>query len=174
MISGGRADQTRSGVTRRRGGYDTAMTWRPAFAAILLAMALLTGVAAIPAPLSAAATMSRHPTDRPAVGPGDQSCTFTLSAPQPVVLPGGAKAVTSTAEPEACTGATQPDASTVCVSTPDGPGRCATTSGWIPAQVFVTASQFSGTFTATSKGCWRPTIKSALTCTPHDPISTTL
>jgi hypothetical protein len=99
-------------------------------------------------------------------------CTYQLSGPELTELPGGAKAVTATLTPTTCPGRAKPTNTTICVATPDGPGSCANSLAWIPAQVYVTTASYTGTFTATGNGCYKSMF--AGDCTSIGPISATL
>lgn len=102
---------------------------------------------------------------------GDQStgdCQFTLTAPKPVVLPGGAPAATATLQAGACTG--QPTSATVCVTLPNGSSDCAAAVGFTLAQVTVPGPT-AGQVTATGTGCWRPALAQPFTCATQGPIA---
>lgn len=148
------------------------MTWRRAFFSSVLAVAMFAGAAPVTVWTSAAAPGGEFPAEPPGVG--DQGCSFTLSPPQFVEIPGGGRAVTATMTPNGCTGVTQPTSTTVCVSTPQGTSDCASASAWIPAQVIVAASPLSGTFKATGTGCTHVATPAADFCVPSGPVYTTL
>jgi len=145
------------------------MRSRPADGISLLAMAAIVGsVAAAGLGLTALATAGP-------VGaqPDEASCTYTVSAPQLITLPGGATAVTATAAASSCSGTAQPTITTVCLSGGGSAGNCKTVYGWDTAQVYMTATQMSGTFTAKANGCWRITMNVTTQCSPPPPLSAT-
>lgn len=109
--------------------------------------------------------------DDPVVTNSD--CQFILTPPELVILPGGAKAVRATLEPKTCTPDALPTDIDVCVSTPDGPGDCFKTPGWSKSQVIVTASRYTGTFTAVGRGCWWERALFRQKCREAGPISVT-
>lgn len=106
---------------------------------------------------------------------GEGFCSFEMSPPKLIELPGGGKAVSSTINPTGCTGDyVSPRSATICVSTPDGPGKCSNAPGYATGEVFVTATRYTGTFTATGRGCWAVVnIPRGDVCTPLAPISST-
>src|ERR1700710_3123467 len=67
-------------------------------------------------------------------------CQFTLTPPELVLLPGGAKAVRATMNPKTCDPSAQPTDVTVCLSTPNSPGQCKKLPGWSNPQVIIPAS----------------------------------
>ena len=103
--------------------------------------------------------------------PDEASCTFTVSAPQLTTLSGGATAITATAAASTCSGTAQPAMTTVCLSGGGSAGNCKTVYGWDTAQVFLTVTQMSGTFTAKANGCWRITMHVNTECSPPPPVS---
>jgi hypothetical protein len=106
--------------------------------------------------------------------PSDEpSCSFTLSAPQLTVLPGGAKAATATYAASACVGNAQPVFATVCLESPSGKSQCFKNHGWLVSQVYLTTPPMSGEFTATGRGCWQAG-STIFTCVPSEPVRSTL
>jgi hypothetical protein len=98
-----------------------------------------------------------------------------LTPPELVVLPGGAKGVRATLNPKTCDPAAQQTDVTVCLSTPNSPGRCKRLPGWAKTEVIVPASPASGTFTATGVGCWQELTRSLQpACRTTGPISSTI
>lgn len=144
------------------------MTRRVGVVAFLLAVAWSTGLLAWTA-TGSASPLRQFPTDQP-----DASCSFTLSAPQLVQLPGGATAVTAKLVASSCSGTAQPQSLTVCLAAPASAGQCANAIGWEPAQVYLSASNPSGTFTATGKSCWRIAGVTDTNCSGQGPVSTTI
>jgi len=145
------------------------MRSRPADGISLLVMAAIVGSAAATSlGLTALATAGRVGAE-----PDEASCTFTVSAPQLTTLSGGATAVTATAAASSCSGTVQPAMTTVCLSGGGSAGNCKTVYGWDTAQVFLTVTQMSGTFTAKANGCWRMTLNVTTVCSPPPPVSTT-
>jgi hypothetical protein len=141
------------------------MTCRVVIVAFLWAMASSAGLVAWTAPGSAS-PLQQFPTDQ-----ADGSCSFTLSAPQLVHLPGGATAVTASLVASSCTGTAQAQATTVCLAPAAGAGQCAHAVGWEPAQAYLYASNPTGTFTATGKGCWRIAGETDTSCSGQGPVS---
>lgn len=156
--------------------YNAPMTPRSALWMYVPAVLLVGGFIAGSVSGPVAAAESGPPMNPPPDDPAESSCSFTLSAPQLISLPGGAGAVTATMTVSACSGTAQATSSTICVSTPDGPGNCATAPAWNPAQVFVTASKLTGRFTARANGCWEVLglTGANYTCAPLGPVITTI
>ena len=150
------------------GGYDLPVMCRVLFVAFLWAVASSAGLAAWTA-TGSAAPLPQSPTDEP-----DASCSFTLSAPQLVHLPGGATAVTASLVASSCTGRAQAQATTVCLSPAAGAGQCAHAVGWEAARVYLSASNPTGTFSATGKGCWRIAGAVDTFCSNQEPLSATI
>jgi hypothetical protein len=140
---------------------------------LVMVVAPLFGLSPVISPLAAASPSTFRPKEPPPQ-PDSTQCSFALSPPQPVVLPGGARAVTATLDTSTCSGSAAPTDVIVCVATPDGPGNCKKTPGWSRAQVYVTSSR-SGTFTATGQGCWRDLLVSFREdCQNTGPLTATL
>jgi hypothetical protein len=109
--------------------------------------------------------------------PIDESagCQYTLTPPELVVLPGGAKAVRATLNPKTCDPSAQPTDVTVCLAPPNGQGDCKKMPGWAKAEVLIPASPSNGTFTATGNGCWQEILNSFRpACRPTGPVSSTI
>jgi hypothetical protein len=122
-----------------------------------------------------AALASASPPTPPNDSSDGDGCYYSVSAPQLVELPGGAKAVKSTIHIKSCAPSSQPTDVTVCVSTPDGPGQCKRTPGWSSPEVLVTTAHLNGTFTATGQLCWQDILQSFRpNCRDGGPVSTTI
>jgi hypothetical protein len=131
-------------------------------------------MAAILASAMSGGTMvaSASPADEPAEAVG---CQYTLTAPELVQLPGGAKAVRATLNPKTCDPAAQPTDVTVCLAPPNGQGECKRMPGWALAEVLIPASPSNGTFTATGNGCWMEVVRSFQSaCRTSGPVSSAI
>lgn len=149
------------------------MTARRSMLASAVFGAWLVGATAGFAPL-ASAEPTEPPADPNFIDPAN-SCYYDLTPPSLVELPGGAKAVTATMVTTRCTGKAASTNLVVCVATPEGPGQCGSEYNWAPAQVFVTASRYEGSFTAKGAGCWRDLLNQFQEkCRTVDPVTTTL
>ncbi|MHA2415000.1 hypothetical protein [Mycobacterium avium] len=134
-----------------------------ASAAVVMSAAGVWGGATAPATAS--------PADEPSESAG---CHYTLTPPQLVLLPGGAKAVRATLDPKICDPSAQPTDVTVCLAPPNGQGDCNRLPGWAKVEVIIPAAPSSGTFTATGNGCWHEITKSFRPlCRTTGPISST-
>jgi hypothetical protein len=93
-------------------------------------------------------------------------CTFVMSAPQAVALPGpgGAKGVTATITWKSCTGLASPAYSEVCVSSPTSNGHCSKRIGWDAPQAIFPTPNPAGPFTAQARGCYRTPSEASLVC----------
>lgn len=101
-------------------------------------------------------------------------CQYTLTSPELVIVPGGAKSVRATLTPKTCTPNAQPTGVFVCLSTPISQGRCNRLPGWQKVEVIVPASP-SGTYTATGEICWQDILGSFLSdCRTAGPVSSTI
>jgi hypothetical protein len=132
----------------------------------LLAAILSTGVA------TSGMTMATAEAD-PSAEP-EQSCTYTLSAPQ-LVVGSGATMVTATLSPFPCTDGINPNSMTVCVRTAgdDSGGECSSEARPIAARVFVPYRPGT-TYQSTGRGCGSTFDGAPTTCTTVGPQSTTL
>jgi hypothetical protein len=139
--------------------------------AMTVLRSMFVSVAVVATCASGTAVASAAPVDESAEAAG---CQYTLTAPELVLLPGGAKAVRATLNPKTCDPAAQPTDVTVCLSTPNSPGHCKKTPGWSTPQVLIPASPASGTFTATGEGCWQEVTRSLQSaCRTVGPVSST-
>jgi hypothetical protein len=102
-------------------------------------------------------------------------CQYTLTPPELVLLPGGARAVRATLDPVTCAPSAQPTGVTVCVRPSNGRGDCKRLPGWAKAEVIIPGSPADGTFTATGEGCWQEITKSFRSaCRTTGPVSSTI
>lgn len=112
-----------------------------------IAVLAMTGLVLAAAPLAGA---------EPADGSGDK-CTFTISAPAAVNLPGpgNATGVSATFTWTSCTGLAFPANSAACVSSPASNGKCAKGWGWSPATAIFPTQHPGGQYRATGTACYR-------------------
>lgn len=102
-------------------------------------------------------------------------CQYTLTSPELVIVPGGAKSVRATLTPKTCTPNAQPTGVFVCLSTPVSQGDCKRLPGWATAEVVIPATSPDGTYTATGEVCWQDVLGSFRSdCRTAAPVSSTL
>ena len=121
---------------------------------------------------SSASLASASPVDESTEAVG---CQYTLTPPELVLLPGGAKSVRATLTPKACTPNAQPTGVYVCLSTPISQGSCKRLPGWATAEVIIPPTSPDGTYTATGEICWQDILGSFRSdCRTAAPVSSTL
>lgn len=106
--------------------------------------------------------------------PADPRCTYTLSAPQVVVV-SGTPMVTATLAPFPCTGSISPNSMTVCLKVvgDSNAGQCGFEPRPLPARVFVPYRPGTS-YEARGRGCGSAPTASWTTCSTHGPMTVTL
>lgn len=96
------------------------------------------------------------------------SCAYDLSPPQLATVSGGVQQIAASLTPRKCEGLAQPTITTVCLSSANSSGRCATANAWNAATVFVDPTDLAG-YVSYGKGCLNHGKPPTGTCVDYGP-----